>query len=55
MYSPKIDEEFIPPLYRIAKSKGIPMTRLVNQILSKFVKREKNNIYASSEKGGDEN
>lgn len=33
MYSPKIDEELIPALYRMAKEKKIPMTRLVNGML----------------------
>jgi len=33
MYSPKIDEELIPALYRLAKEKKIPMTRLVNGVL----------------------
>ena len=33
MYSPKIDEELIPRLYRLRKLKKIPMTRLVNAIL----------------------
>jgi len=33
MYSPKIDEELIPRLYRLRKLKKIPMTRLVNGIL----------------------
>jgi hypothetical protein len=35
MYSPKIDEELIPRLYRLRKLKKIPMTRLVNGILRK--------------------
>jgi hypothetical protein len=35
MYSPKIDEKLIPILYRVAKSKGIAMTTLVNDILQK--------------------
>ena len=30
MYSPKIDERIIPCLYRLAKYKGVKMTRLVN-------------------------
>ncbi len=34
MYSPKINEELIPDLYKIAKAKKIPMVRLVNDILS---------------------
>ena len=33
MYSPKIDEELIPRLYRLRKPVRIPMTRLVNGIL----------------------
>ena len=33
MYSPKISEELIPVLYRRAKDRGIPMTRLVNELL----------------------
>ena len=33
MYSPKIDEELIPRLYRLRKLKKMPMTRLVNGIL----------------------
>ena len=36
MYSPKIDEDYIPFLYRKAKSQQIPMTRLVNQIIADF-------------------
>jgi len=33
MYSPKIAGDLIPVLYRKAKIKGVPMTKLVNQIL----------------------
>jgi hypothetical protein len=33
MYSPRIDEELIPRLYRLRKLKKMPMTRLVNEIL----------------------
>ena len=33
MYTPKIDEELIPRLYRLRKLKKMPMTRLVNEIL----------------------
>jgi hypothetical protein len=35
MYSPKINEELIPRLYRLRKLKRMPMTRLVNEILEK--------------------
>ena len=33
MYTPKIDEELIPRLYRLRKLRKMPMTRLVNGIL----------------------
>ena len=37
MYSPKISSQFIPSLYRIAKVKRIPMTKLVNRIILDFL------------------
>jgi hypothetical protein len=37
MYSPKIDEDYIPFLYRKAKSQQIPMTRLVNKIIEEYL------------------
>ncbi len=40
MYSPKIIPELIPKLYRKAKERGIPMTRMVNEILSEKLKDE---------------
>ena len=42
MYSPKINPKLISPLYHQAKSKGIPMTRLLNEILSKHLSLEEN-------------
>ena len=33
MYSPKIKEDLIPKLYRIAKEEGLAMTKLVDQII----------------------
>ena len=35
MYSPKIDEELIPRIYRLGRLKKMPMTRLVNEILQR--------------------
>ncbi len=35
MYSPKINEELIPRIYRLGKIKKMPMTRLVNEILQR--------------------
>jgi hypothetical protein len=39
MYSPKISEELVPIIFRVALSKKIPMTRLVNQIIRNYLKR----------------
>jgi len=33
MYSPEIDEQLIPALYQTAKARGIPMTRLVDELV----------------------
>ena len=33
MYSPKISEELVPALYRLAKERRMPMTRLVDGII----------------------
>ena len=38
MYSPKIREEYIPVLYRLAKQRRIPMTRLVDDLLHESLK-----------------
>jgi len=37
MYSPKINKEYIPFLYRLASVKKIPMTKLVDQIVKEFL------------------
>ena len=39
MYSPKIAEEFIPHLYRWAKSEGVKMTALVNRIIKNEIEK----------------
>ena len=35
MYSPRIEERLIPVLYRVAKADKKPMTKIVNEILTK--------------------
>jgi hypothetical protein len=35
MYSPKIKEDLIPIIYRLAKEQGKPMTQVVDEILRK--------------------
>jgi len=48
MYSPKIDEDLIPILYKMGKSQGRPITKIVNNIIRKAIakgslhKKEKN-------------
>jgi len=37
MYSPKISEDLVPVLYRTARSKRIPMTKLVNRIIQEYL------------------
>lgn len=45
MYSPKISEDLVPKLYRLAKAKGIRMTTLVNELLQEAISKleSKNN------------
>jgi len=40
MYSPKIEETLIPCLYRTARARRMPMTRLVAQLIRKALKTE---------------
>jgi hypothetical protein len=37
MYSPKIEEELVPGLYRLALARKIPMTKLVNRIIKAYL------------------
>jgi EAL domain-containing protein (putative c-di-GMP-specific phosphodiesterase class I) len=37
MYSPRIKKDLIPYLYRIKKEQGIPMTKLVNEIIESYL------------------
>lgn len=36
MYSPQINEKYIPFLYKEAKEKGKPMTKLVSEIVENY-------------------
>jgi phosphopantetheine adenylyltransferase len=38
VYSPKLSEELVPVLYRIAQAKKITMVKLVNDIVSEAVR-----------------
>jgi predicted nucleic acid-binding protein len=39
MYSPKISEELVPVLFRLALAKKIPMTKLVNRIIQEYLEK----------------
>lgn len=39
MYSPKIKDELILRIYRLAKTRGLSMTNLLNEILRKALKQ----------------
>jgi hypothetical protein len=40
VYSPKIAEKLIPILYHAAKAQGVPMTILVNRLLTEALAKE---------------
>ena len=42
MYSPKIKEDLVAKLYQKAKVEGVPMTKLVDQILRDGLRRRRN-------------
>jgi hypothetical protein len=41
MYSPKINQELIPALFKIARLRKISMTKLVNQIIKNYLSNDK--------------
>ena len=40
MYSPKISERLIPPLYRLGQARGRPMTHLVAEAVERYLAAE---------------
>lgn len=42
MYSPKIKPDLIPMLYLLAKQEKKPMTKIVDEILRKALRKKKN-------------
>ena len=59
MYSPKIREDLIPRIYRVAKEAALPMTTWVNQALERALpgeqqqlnERKENNSYDQNRNG----
>jgi hypothetical protein len=43
MYSPKIKEVHIPRLYRLARSKKLRMTAIVDEAIAQYLQKEVNN------------
>lgn len=39
MYSPKISKVLVPQLYQLSKQQGLPMTRLIDEILREAMER----------------
>ena len=39
MYSPKIEERFVPVLYRHARARRVPMTRLVSEAIERYLQQ----------------
>ncbi|MCI0530061.1 MAG: hypothetical protein L0Y56_21675 [Nitrospira sp.] len=54
MYSPKIADELIPLLYRVAKAKKLPMTILVSEILRRELEKERREMKNDTEKDPDQ-
>ena len=53
MYSPKIQQKYIRPLYRLAKERNIPMTKLVNKIIADYlVKTLARRVFEEDKKNG---
>ena len=44
MYSPRISQDLIPVLYRKAKERKVPMTKLVDEILRENLLKEEKDV-----------
>lgn len=51
MYSPRIKAELIPKLYELAKTRKVPMTRLVNKIIEEYLTKEEGKKATSPQDG----
>lgn len=54
MYSPKIRDDLVPRIYRVAKSAKVPMTRWVNQVLERALADHGNLEAGTSDEEGKE-
>ncbi|MGI8424146.1 MAG: hypothetical protein ACR2NO_08580 [Chloroflexota bacterium] len=53
MYSPKIAEHRIPPIYRLARARGQHMTTLVNQALARYLTDQAGQAHQGAESGSE--
>ncbi|MBM4465265.1 MAG: hypothetical protein FJ014_06925 [Chloroflexi bacterium] len=51
MYSPKVPEEFVPRLWRLARERGIPMTHLVRDAVSQYLATQEGGKNHGQEQG----
>lgn len=49
LYSPKVPEEYIPRLWRLARDRGRPMTQLVRDAVSQYLTEEEKKRSESDE------
>ncbi len=49
MYSPKINEEYIPLLYKLGKELHKPMTYLANEAVKEYLNKYKDNLEDKTE------
>ncbi len=49
MYSPKISEDLIPDIYRLAKKQGRPMTKLINEVLKNHIPNGERRVITGKE------
>ena len=54
MYQPKIRDDLIPRLYALAKAQGIPMTRLVNDMLTQGIETREREALGISDPPADD-
>ena len=49
MYSPKIREDLIPPMYQAARQAGVPMTRWVSRLIERALTQEERYVERKEE------
>ena len=50
MYSPKINDELVRSLYQLKLQTKTPMTKLVNEAVVEYLRREENGLHKDGNK-----